>query len=48
MAGANERVFLVFGTGDQEEEVELTQAVNDVMILMQPWTSKVSYRSLTG
>ena len=46
MAGANERVFLVFGTGDQEEEVELTQAVNDVMILMQPWTSKVSYRLL--
>ena len=43
---ATERVFLVFGTGDQEEEVELTQAVNDVMILMQPWTANVSHRLL--
>ena len=45
MAGTDERVFLVFGAGDQEEEeVELTQAVNDVMILMAPWTSNVSNR----
>ena len=46
MPVATERVFLVFGTGDQEVEVELTQAVNDVMILMQPWTANVSHRLL--
>ena len=44
MAGTNERVFLVFGVGGQEEEVELTQAVNDVMALMAPWTTNVSHR----
>ena len=43
MPVATERVFLVFGTGDQEVEFELTQAVNNMMILMQPWTSSMSY-----
>ena len=46
MSGANERVFLVLGTGNQEVEVELTQAVNDVMIMMQPWNANASHRLL--
>ena len=43
MPAATQRVFLVFGTGDQEVEFELTQAVNSMMTLMQPLTSSMSY-----
>ena len=43
MPVATERVFLTFSTGDQAVEPELTQAVNNMMTLMQPWTSSMSY-----
>ena len=37
------RVFLTTGTGVQAVELELTQAVDSMTALIQPWTSSMSY-----